>query len=159
MIFIFVILTSRMQSLYTFFALYPLSPLPRLRLLILPYFRHNKSHNDVAFFLAKGPQQRWVTSIGLPCALSLHLRYDRPGSRQPTRLRTLLTLRIHHQSPHLREGRSDQTVRLVHRQILRAAGTFGVMQAKTALDGTKLLGAICKMNIYYSNFANVDLKN
>ena len=34
-----------------------------------------------------------------------------------------------------------------------------VTQAKTTLDGTKLLGAICKMNIYYSNFANVDLKN
>lgn len=33
------------------------------------------------------------------------------------------------------------------------------MKAKAALDGTKLLGAICKMNIYYSNFANVDLKN
>ena len=28
-----------------------------------------------------------------------------------------------------------------------------------ALDGTKLLGAICKMSIYYSNFTNVDLKN
>jgi hypothetical protein len=36
---------------------------------------------------------------------------------------------------------------------------LGYTQAKTALDGTKLLGAICKMNIYYSNFANVDLKN
>ena len=27
------------------------------------------------------------------------------------------------------------------------------------MDGTKLLGAICKMNIYFSNFSNVDLKN
>ncbi len=33
------------------------------------------------------------------------------------------------------------------------------MQAKETLDGTKLLGAICKMNIYFSNFNNVDLKN
>ena len=34
-----------------------------------------------------------------------------------------------------------------------------IIQAKVALDGTKLLGAICKMNIYFSNFSNVDLKN
>ena len=27
------------------------------------------------------------------------------------------------------------------------------------MDGTKLLGAICKMNIHFSNFNNVDLKN
>lgn len=33
------------------------------------------------------------------------------------------------------------------------------MKAKSTLDGTKLLGAICKMNIYFSNFTNVDLKN
>ena len=33
------------------------------------------------------------------------------------------------------------------------------MKAKETLDGTKLLGAICKMNIYFSNFNNVDLKN
>lgn len=33
------------------------------------------------------------------------------------------------------------------------------MQAKRELEGSKLLEAICKMNIYFSNFANVDLKN
>lgn len=44
-------------------------------------------------------------------------------------------------------------------KLLRKMYTNLTIQAKAALDGTKLLGAICKMNIYFSNFANVDLKN
>jgi hypothetical protein len=33
------------------------------------------------------------------------------------------------------------------------------MQARKGLDGTKLYEAICKMSIYYSTFASVDLKH
>lgn len=34
-----------------------------------------------------------------------------------------------------------------------------MIQAKNFLDGSKLYESICKMNIYYSNFASVDLKH
>lgn len=33
------------------------------------------------------------------------------------------------------------------------------IKAKVALDGTKFFENICKMNIYFSNFNNVDLKH
>ncbi len=38
-------------------------------------------------------------------------------------------------------------------------GTNMITKAKNVLNGTKLLGAICKMNIHFSNFSNIDLNN
>lgn len=34
-----------------------------------------------------------------------------------------------------------------------------MIQAKETLDGSKLYDNICKMNIYFSNFSNVDLRH
>ena len=89
----------------------------------------------------------------------MHLRHSGPLGQQPANILKILQIRAHCEGADLREGGSDQAVRGVHQLKQRLAGNPALIQARNGLDGTKLLGAICKMNIYFSNFNNVDLKN